>query len=386
MLQIGLVGCPNSGKSTFFKAATLKDVKIAPYPFTTIDPNEGLAHVRTLCPCKELHITCNHCTNGNRFVALKLWDVAGLVPNAHLGRGRGNAFLTDVMQSEGLIHILDASGSTDNEGNPSQQFDPSKNIAMLEQELEFWMVGLLKKDIKKVETGEEFSSVVLHRFSGLGITAAHVEQALNASTLEPKKKFFTDDELHNFIAHLRTIAKPMIIAANKADLARAEQNITSMKKTHEQTTIIPTTADFELALREAAKNGLIEYLSGDGTFTVKKPLNEKQQQALDYIKKYLEKYGSTGVQPALNTLVFDVLQMIVVYPVENEAKYTDKKGNVLPDAKLLKKGSTPLDLAAAVHEDLKQKFISAVNAKTKRTVSADYVLQHGDVISIKAGR
>src|SRR3989338_104438 len=116
MAEIGLVGAPSSGKSTFFKACTLKDVKIAPYPFTTLEPNEGLAYVRAACPCREKAVNCGKCISGVRFVPIKLWDVAGLVPDAHKGRGRGNAFLSDVMKSDALVHVVDMSGTVDYEG------------------------------------------------------------------------------------------------------------------------------------------------------------------------------------------------------------------------------------------------------------------------------
>ena len=117
MIEIGLAGKPNAGKSTFFKSATLIDVAIANYPFTTIEPNVGIAYVRTRCVCRELGIDCGKCVDGWRFIPVKLIDVAGLVPGAHEGRGLGNEFLDNLRQAEGVIHVVDASGSTDEEGN-----------------------------------------------------------------------------------------------------------------------------------------------------------------------------------------------------------------------------------------------------------------------------
>ncbi|MFQ6118793.1 MAG: GTPase, partial [Methanosarcinales archaeon] len=119
-LAIALAGKPNSGKSTFFKAATLAKVEIANYPFTTIDANYGVSYVTAKCPCKELNIECANCKDGIRFIPAKLIDVAGLVPDAHKGRGLGNAFLDNLRQASAIIHIVDASGSTDIEGNPTE--------------------------------------------------------------------------------------------------------------------------------------------------------------------------------------------------------------------------------------------------------------------------
>ncbi|MDL5503963.1 MAG: 50S ribosome-binding GTPase, partial [Candidatus Methanoperedens sp.] len=65
-ISIALAGKPNSGKSTFFKAATLANVEIANYPFTTIDANHGVAYVRTVCPCRELKLVCGNCREGVR--------------------------------------------------------------------------------------------------------------------------------------------------------------------------------------------------------------------------------------------------------------------------------------------------------------------------------
>ena len=103
MLLIAIAGKPNCGKSTFFKSLTLANVEIANYPFTTIDPNKGVAYVRSTCPCKELGIDggCGNCVDGIRFTPVELLDVAGLVPNAHLGKGLGNQFLDNLREADG---------------------------------------------------------------------------------------------------------------------------------------------------------------------------------------------------------------------------------------------------------------------------------------------
>jgi hypothetical protein len=88
----------------------------------------------------------------------------------------------------------------------------------------------------------------------------------------------------------------------------------------------------------------------------------------------------------LEYVVYELLRLLVVYPVEDEHKLTDKDGNVLPDAYLLEKGSTARDLAYKVHTELGEKFIRAINARTQRVVGQDYALQDGDVIKIIAAR
>ena len=143
-MLIGIVGKPSSGKSTFFKAATLANVEIANYPFTTIKPNRGAGYVRVKCADKEFNLTCNpregFCISSKRFVPVELLDVAGLIPGSHQGKGRGNEFLDDLRQANALIHIVDASGSTDEQGKQIDpgSYDPAKDIRFLETELNLW--------------------------------------------------------------------------------------------------------------------------------------------------------------------------------------------------------------------------------------------------------
>jgi ribosome-binding ATPase len=96
----------------------------------------------------------------------------------------------------------------------------------------------------------------------------------------------------------------------------------------------------------------------------------------------MQKHGSTGVQEAINIACFKLLHLVAVYPVEDEFKLTDKKGNVLPDVRLLPEGSTAKDLAGTVHADLAKGFLYAVDARTKQRVGADHKLKSGDVIKI----
>ena len=156
MLQIAVTGKPNVGKSSFFNSATLSEVEVASYPFTTIDANKAVAHVVTECPCTELEVTCNphnsKCVQGKRLIPVELIDVAGLVPGAHEGRGLGNKFLDDLRQARAFIHIIDASGSTDEEGRPCEpgSHDPLEDVEFLEHEITMWLFGILKKNWNKM--------------------------------------------------------------------------------------------------------------------------------------------------------------------------------------------------------------------------------------------
>ena len=392
MLQIAVTGKPNVGKSSFFNSATASQVEMANYPFTTIDANKAVAHVISECPCKEMNVTCNphnsQCIDGTRLIPIELIDVAGLVPGAHEGKGLGNKFLDDLMQAKVFIHVIDASGSTDAEGNPvdSGSHDPLEDIEFLEHEIVMWMYGIVSKNwvrlIRKVEAEHlDFSKVIFEQLSGTGILIEDVIEALR--TVNPNYGKWEEEDLIEFVRNLLNIAKPSLVIANKADLPGARENIERMQEKYPR--VIPTSAESELALMNATRAGLISYISGDSSFEIleKDKLNANQIKALEYIQtNILDVYGSTGIQKALNTAVFDLLDMIVVYPVGDEHKLTDQKGNVLPDAFLVPKGSTPREFAYIIHTDIGDKFMHAVDARKSMRIASDYELQDRDIIKI----
>jgi ribosome-binding ATPase len=399
-MLIGVVGKPSVGKSTFFKAATLMDIDIANYPFTTIKPNHGVGHVRVTCVSKEFGVQPNPRVgyvrgDHQRFITVDMIDVAGLVRGAHEGKGMGLAFLNDLNQADALIHVIDVSGSTNEGGEPvpAGSYDPANDIRFLEEELDYWYLDILKKPWEKfsratAQTNTETFKALHKQFSGLGSTEEMIKRLLKDLGLHEKKlNVWTEQDLFGFASALRKETKPMIIAANKIDVPGAEKNYRRLRAEFPQLSIVPCSAESELALREADKHKLIEYIPGDKEFSVIGSPNEKQQKALDYIKKeilgvFVE---GTGVQSVLNNVVFGVLEMIAVWP-GGVNKLADKDGNVLPDVFLLKKGSTTLDFAYKIHTDIGKGFIRAIHVPTKRTVGKEFVLSHRDVIEIVADR
>jgi ribosome-binding ATPase YchF (GTP1/OBG family) len=392
-VMIALAGKPNAGKSTFFKAATLADVEIANYPFTTIKPNLGVSYVRSRCPSADLKVDCKKCVNGERFTHIELLDVAGLVPEAHLGKGLGNKFLDDMRQAQAVIHVVDASGGTDIEGNvvPVGSHDPLEDIKFLENEITMWMYGILSTNFMKLAKktgaagGSKPEDAVAEQFAGLGIDDVMVRTAMLELGLEHKPLVNWDDKDMIAISDtLRRVSKPLVIAANKADIA-PPQFIEKLKGLEAQGyKVIFCSAGYELALRMAAKNNLIDYLPGDKDFTIREPgkLNAQQKAALDKIKDFLQKYGGTGIQQAMNTVVFDLLSYIIAYPVEDETHFSDKNGVVFPDAFLIKKGSNARDLAFKVHTQIGESFLFGINARTKMRLGEKHELAFNDIIKI----
>lgn len=385
-MLIAICGKTNVGKSTLFKAFTLAEVKIASYPFTTIKPNRGIGYVKVNCPCKEFNIKCNpqnsFCLDGWRFAPVELIDVAGLVPGAHAGRGMGNQFLDDLRQADVLIQVVDISGTTDEEGNvcSPDRYDPLEEIKFLKDEIDIWFSGIIKRHLNQVLKQAKHSKFdminkLAEIFSGLKITKGHI--------IEARKKADIED-VENFAKELRRVSKPIVIAANKIDMPSSEKNIERAKRKFPDLKIIPCCAEAELALREAHRKEIVYYIPGDNDFKVlKQDIDEKRKKALNFIKeRILKKWGSTGVQEVLNITVFDALKCITAFPVEDENKLSNKDGQVLPDVHVLPEKSAARDLAESVHTDLAEKFVRAINCRTKRIVGKDYILENKDIIKI----
>lgn len=389
--MVGIIGKPNVGKTTFFNAATMGNAQVASYPFTTIKPNVGIAYVTKPCVCRELGVkddpVNSKCIGGIRHIPVKLVDIAGLIPGASRGLGLGNKFLDEIRRADALIHVVDASGSTDEEGRPVEpgSHDPLKDIEFVEREYELWMLSIIKKDWERLTRMPKIEDVLdglVKRLSGLRVNMDDVRWAIRRANLEGKKPAeWGDVGLEAFIRALRKINKPILIAANKADIPTARDNIDRIKRTGRL--VIPVSAEAELLLRRATDAGLIEYFPGSPDFKIVGHPSEAQMRALELVReKVLKVYGSTGVQDTINSVYFDLLKGIVVYPVEDENRFTDKKGHVLPDAYIVRKGTTAKMLAEMIHTELAKGFLYAVDAKRKMRVGADYELKDGDVIKI----
>lgn len=383
-MQVGLLGKANVGKSTFFAAATESVVQTGNFPFTTISPNVGVAHIRTKCPCTHFGIEHAHqmCRSGTRLIPIKLIDVAGLVPGAHQGRGLGNRFLDDARQADILIHVVDAAGSTDIQGQPVPPgtHDPAEDMAFVEEEFDMWFLDIIRREWDKLtrEVDQKRSKLadgIASRFTGLGITEADVGavlQEMGAAARNPRE--WDDSDIRRMARLLRQATKPILVAANKADLCETIP---------EWDGAIPCSSETELVLRRAAKSGMISYKSGDSDFAMlRQDASPPQLRALNKVRSVLERLRSTGIQEALDSAVFGRLGLITAYPVEDETRLADKGGRVLPDARLLQPGSTARDLAGTVHTDIARGFLYGIDCKSGQRIGADYTVRDGDVIKI----
>ena len=426
-MRIGLVGKPNVGKSTTFSALTQTPVDIANYPFTTIEPNVGVAWIplRQPCACSALRAkreaagrlepttdddprkgsicspNTGSCVEHNRLIPVTMVDVAGLVPGAHEGRGRGNQFLSDLARCDALIQVVDVSGTTDLEGNPVGEggSNPVEEHEFLLGELDAWIRGIIESSWQRgarrvqSEGDKALLTYILDQLSGIGADETHVSVGLAAVSSEHPDAgvpwSWGIEELSTLAKTVRAALFPICVAANKAD--RAEDG--SWKQLADLVTssggiLVPTSAEAELALSRASAAGLIQHRPGREGFTItedgESKLSEAQRTALSSIDKSLSRWSGGGLVGLVGDIVFDRLDRRVAYPVQDETHWVDGEGNVLPDAILIPEETTAKGLAYAVHTDLGDGFIRATDARSGRVIGADHEVQNGDVIRIHA--
>jgi ribosome-binding ATPase len=385
-MLIGVVGAPNKGKSTFFSACTLVDAQIANYPFTTVTPNRGVTYVRAPCPHAALGLSkCDpknsRCSGGTRLVPVGIIDVPGLVPDAHLGKGLGNKFLDSIREADAVIQVVDATGRTDLQGNPCDFCPPEADAEFLKNELAMWLAGIMARKGGKGRGAKE----VAESLSGLRITEAMLSRAAGKCGLDISDGLPDGEGAAIIAREIVDERMPFAIAFNKIDVSGARRNYEKARSGIGENAFACSAA-MELALRKASERGIIDYAPGGRDFAVIGAPDEKQQEALEKMRAFLLENGGTGVQDIIDWVVYRRLQGIIVYPVEDEHRYSNHKGEVLPDAFLVPRGTTAIRLAAMVHTDLAGKFIGAIDAKRRVRIGADHLLENGDVVKIIAGR
>jgi len=388
--DVGLVGKPSVGKSTFFNAATMNDVPEGAYPFTTIDPSVGEAYVRVECAAPEFEHSCTpnlgYCEDGTRFVPVRLVDVAGLVPGAHEGKGLGNQFLSDLNEADVLIHVVDFSGTTDMEGEPTEGHDPREDIDFLEDELDMWYLDVLEKGIERYRTGYHGDEAAIEedlatQMDAFRTNKDEIKQVILSLDLELDPDEWDDEDREELAREIRKRTKPMVVAANKMDTEAAQENFEAITSDpdYDHLTIVPASAHAEKALKNGDEQGVLDYRPGDSDFEVVGDVPDEKAAALDQIGDFTDGYGGTGVQQAIETALFEELGAIAIFP---GARKPQEDGTFLQDCFVLEDGATAEDFAYFLHTDIGEGFLHAHDVRSGRQIGADTLLDHRDVVEI----
>ncbi|VBB75252.1 Putative protein similar to YG4I of Saccharomyces cerevisiae [Podospora comata] len=415
---IGLVGKPSAGKSSTLNSLTDASSKVGNFPFTTIDPQRAIGYLQIDCACTRYNLTdkCKpnygSCDNGRRSVPIELLDVAGLVPGAHEGKGLGNKFLDDLRHADALIHVVDASGTTDAEGKVTRGYDPSVDIAWLRSEIVAWIRGnLMTKwgSIKRRHIAVKATAVetLQNQFSGYGSTSAVVARTLDKLGLKEPLEEWSDETIDRVVNAFADEKFPTVIALNKIDHPDADKNIAKIAKQQDPNSIVLCSAISEIFLRKMAKQGYIRYTEGSEFVDTRedliadgdpdggglKELDEKNRNRIENLKDMvLYRFGSTGVVHVL-TKAAEILGLVPVFPVRNIATFGSggvgegmgsNKG-VFRDCVLVKKGSTVGDVARKVMGDAPIAYIEGAGGLR---VAEDQLVAVGknDILSFKVGK
>ncbi len=380
-MLIGIVGAPNKGKSTIFSAMTLNEVAMADYPFTTIKPNMGIGYATRPCVEKELGVRCEknpQCSNGIRKIPVNVIDVAGLVEGASEGKGMGNQFLSDMAAADVLLVVADASGKTDGSGNQCDSCDPTDDVKMVRSEMAKWVASIVMRHIPQMSKKASGLDSLADALAGIKASRDEIKFAMEVSSMPSDVASWSQQDCERFANALMESIKPMIVVANKCDAKGAEGGFSMLRSAFGDGNVIGISAAVELALAKAERQGMI---SGTGQdFRIIGNASAEQSGALEYMRNFIKSNGR--LSDVLDRAVFGIQDNILVYPVEDENRMTDRMGNVLPDAVLMRNGSTALDLAAKVHTDIAKGMLYAIDARSKMRLSKDYVLKDNDVIRI----
>ena len=366
---IALVGKPSSGKSTTLNALTDANAKVGAFPFTTIDPNKATGYLEVECACsrfgkqKLCKPNYGYCRNGKRGVPVMLLDVAGLVPNAHLGRGLGNKFLGDLTEADCLIHIVDASGTTDAEGKATRGYDPINDIEWLQDEIFRWILGNLMERWgsvvrRHVATKSTALETLRAQLGGYSANRQLIARALGLLPGLPPLQDWDNATVEKVVRAFMETKFPTVLALNKMDHPDADKNVSKIILKYPKQKAVLTSSITEVLLRKLANQNYIQYDLGTefvdtiedlGPESGLKPMDEKLKNRIENIRDLvLYRFGSTGVVQLLQAAA-DVLELVPVFPVRNMNNFTGGSGdNVFRDCVLVKRGTPVINVARKI--------------------------------------
>lgn len=385
---MGLVGKPSAGKSTFYNAVIDPSreedaAREAPFPFTTITPNVGRGHIvlpdpapllglgpdtaqpahgyalgfdlsqispefSNIGPLQQLVRDCGWgqqqaAPNSSSSSSSLLWrrvpvvvkDVAGLVPGAYKGRGRGNAFLNDLCDADVLVHVVDVSGTTDSEGAgaaPGEGADPRQEVLWVRRELHCWVYdnvrakwpgvlrrptrlpglfsgyhapsGLVAAVLRAVGVRLEDLTAEVAAAGNAGLQGGTKESGLPASSSSSILGSWGEWELHRLVAHFLAARFPILLALNKADLPSAQAHIRAVLAAYPHDAALAVSASAERQLQQLRRAGQVSYQDAAAAAAAPSGSSSSSEAAVQQVtQSVLQPYGSTGVLAALTCAV-----------------------------------------------------------------------------------
>lgn len=356
--SIGIVGLPNVGKSTLFKALTKKQVNIANYPFCTIDPNVGVVKV----PDERLEKLAKMSESAKIVpTAIEFVDIAGLVRGANKGEGLGNQFLANIREVDAIAQVVRV--FEDKEIiHVNKDLNPKRDIETINFELIIKDQESLDKRIAKIsgeaKAGKKDKILELENLTAIKNLLEKGKLLYDANFDEPAQKLIKEMQF--------LTAKPMLFVFNKKiEAATDEKQLEKLL--------------FELGIKAA-------FVAVD--IKMESDLSELTDEEKTSYKKDLE-INEDGIDKLIKTS-YELLGLITYLTTgkDETRAWTVVKGSKAPQA------------AAAIHTDFEKKFIRAEVINWQKLLDAgswgkvaemgilktegkEYIVQDGDVIEFK---
>ncbi len=376
MLSIGIVGLPNVGKSTLFKALTNKQIDIQNYPFTTIDPNVGVVAV----PDERVDSLSDFSKSKKKlYTTIEFTDIAGLVKGASQGEGLGNKFLANIRETDAIAQVVRAFDDA-NITHVHSRINPAEDIGVINTELILADVETVSKRLEKTRKEAKTDKVAM----------------LELPILE---KFKTQLDGGNLISQL-TLDEDGVRLAKELSLLTSKKFIYVINISEEQLVAGWPGSRFSgvAAPSEIPENSLpgwqelLEAMDGAPYVTMCNKLElTLSEVGVDEKKEYLTEFKLP--ESGLDTLIkagYHTLGLLTFLTTgEDETRaWTAHQGDLIPKA------------SRAIHTDFEKLFIRAdvinwkvlldngsyAKAREKgliKTVGRDYIIQEGDVVEIR---